>query len=198
MAEIYGSLIGQHGQLLQRMPHIGRGALEQAPTAQGKQRIGGKQQLAVGQVIANMARCMTWGFDDVDAMAAPLEAVPVAHRTVEAGYRDGLVARADDLATKAFLQGQVCFDMVAMMVRGEDMGEAPAATFCGAEDRFQLGRVDRGRQIAVRTMKEHAEVVAPAHENFQFERFHAENPIDGRCGECSVFMLEVQRAPDIN
>ncbi|MNL69729.1 hypothetical protein D3C87_1946280 [compost metagenome] len=85
-----------------------------------------------------------------------------------------------------------------MMVGGEDVGDVPSTPFRGSQYRLQLRSIDRSGQVAVGTMKKHAEVVAPAHENFQFERFHAEIPIGGRCGECSVFALEVQRAPAIN
>ena len=83
--------------------------------------------LSSGEVVADVAGGVAGRLDDVDRVAAKLEAVAIAIGVVEAGNGDRLVERADDLAAELLLQRQIAFDMVGVMMGGEDVGDRPAA-----------------------------------------------------------------------
>jgi hypothetical protein len=57
------------------VPHIGRRAFEQAATAEREQRVGGKEQLVVGEVVADMAGGVAGGLDDADRVLAEQEGI---------------------------------------------------------------------------------------------------------------------------
>ena len=56
MAEIDRRLIRQDSQLLQRVPHIRGGALEQAAAAERKEGVGGKKELVVNEMVSRCDR----------------------------------------------------------------------------------------------------------------------------------------------
>ena len=110
--------------------------------------------------------------DHTDRPHAEIEAVAIADGPVEPRDCDRFVAGADDLAAEMLLQGQVRFDVVAMMMGGEDVGDRPAAPLCRGKDRRQFRRVDRGGDAGFLAMDENAEVIASAKKDFDFEGFH--------------------------
>ncbi len=95
-------------------------------------------------------------------MLPELEFVAVRHGLVEAGDRHCLVERADDLKPVFFLEREIGFHVVAMVMGGENVGEFPAAAGGRFEDRLFLRRVDRGRQPAFRIVHENAVIIAAA------------------------------------
>ncbi len=112
MAEIDGRFIRQHAQASAASATYRRPALEEAPAAERKQRVGGKEQLVVDEVVTDMPGRMPRGLYDLYRMVAEQERIAVGHRLVEAGDRHGLVDRADDLAAILLLQRKVAFDVV--------------------------------------------------------------------------------------
>ena len=74
-----------------------------------------------------MAGGVAGRLDHLDRMAGEVEAVAIADLDVDAGDRVCLVDRAGDGSAETMLQGQIGLDMVAMVMRGEDVGQRPAA-----------------------------------------------------------------------
>ena len=94
-------------------------------------------------------------------------------------FLDGLVdagdlclfrLRPDDAQLEALLQRQIGLDMVDMVVRGQDHRRRPAGALDRGQDRRLLGRVDDRGLAAFGVMHQHAEIVAAAHELFDFDR----------------------------
>ena len=80
--------------------------------------------------------------------------------------RDALrfVARRDHPALVRFLQLRDAAGVVAMMVRHQDVGQAPPGPLERRFDRRRLGRIDRGGRAASGIVDEHAEIVGEAAE----------------------------------
>lgn len=55
--------------------------------------------------------------------------------------------------------------MVGVMMRGEDMGDFPAATCRRFDDRRLLRRIDRCGKACLRIVHENAEIVGTAEKN---------------------------------
>src|SRR3546814_11098222 len=93
MAEINGRFVAKGGKLLQGMPHVLRRPLEQPAAAERKQRVGGKQQLVLGEMVADMPGRVPRGLDDLHRMIAEQEFVAVADYPGAPGHSNGLVDR---------------------------------------------------------------------------------------------------------
>src|SRR3546814_9096579 len=107
MAEINGRFVAKGGKLLQGMPHVLRRPLEQPAAAERKQRVGGKQQLVLGEMVADMPGRVPRSLDDLHRMIAEQEFVAVADCPVEPGNSNGLVDRPGDLQPVSLLERQI-------------------------------------------------------------------------------------------
>ena len=143
--------------------------LVRAATVERKQRVGSKEQHVVGEVVADMACRMPWRFDDAHRPFAESEFVAVTDGPVDTGDGCRLVARADDLAAVFLLQRQIGLDVVAVVMRGQDMGDRPSALLRRLDDRIEFRRIDCRRLARFRAVKKYAEVVTSADENFNLQ-----------------------------
>ena len=64
--------------------------------------------------------------------------------------------------------------MVAVVMGGEDVGEPPALLLDGRRDRAGIGGIDRGRELTVPVVDEHAIVVREAGELVNVKLRHGE------------------------
>jgi hypothetical protein len=100
----------------------------------------------VGDVAAGVARHE----EHVGLGLAQAVALAVIDLDVDAGDAGAIAARADDGAAGGFLDLAVAADMVAVMVRIQDMGDLPAAFGRLGQHRSGHGRVDDADRAALR------------------------------------------------
>lgn len=100
--------------------------------------------------------------------AAEIDAARLIDRDVDAGNAITVIGGADHLAAGLRLELQIATNMIAMMMRVENMAEAPAARCAGREDRRRLGRV--GRFTALRVMDQEAVIVRQHGKNDDIQR----------------------------
>ena len=134
MAAIDAGVVRQGTQLEQRLPHHRVGAFEHAPAADREQRVGGEQRFVgvehVGDMVQRVARRLQHARDE----RADLHRVALLHAQV--GVGDGLrvVVGGDDTAIVFLLQFGDAADVIAVMMRHQDIGQRPA---------FLLQRLDQ-------------------------------------------------------
>ena len=114
----------------------------------------------VGDVAGGVARRL----DHPPGEHAHFHGVALANGFID--QRDALrfVARRDDPALVRFLQLRDAAGVVAVMVRHQDVGQAPAGPLQRRFDRRRLGRIDRRCRAASGIVDEHAEIVGEAAE----------------------------------
>ena len=117
----------QGAELVDRLIHLRRRAFEDAATAQRKQRIGGKQEIVIGEVIGHMAEGVAGAGEDLHRAVGQLQDVAALHRLRNAGDLVLLGLGSDDAAAEDVLQFEVARDVILVVMRGEDVGELPAA-----------------------------------------------------------------------
>src|SRR5262245_19678614 len=115
---------------------------------------------------------MTRGVDDAEFDAAKGHRVALADGLIYPRYLARLTARSNDLAACLGLEREVSSGMIGMMMRRQNMREAPAFLRQRAGDRSCLGRVDRRRQIGGGVVNEHAIIVAEAGKLLNLELSH--------------------------
>ncbi len=70
MAKIDGRVVRKLAEALERIVHLLHRALEHAAATKCEERVGGKEQLVVRQVVANMAERVARRQDDLDRWPA--------------------------------------------------------------------------------------------------------------------------------
>ncbi|CCV11278.1 hypothetical protein MESS4_310015 [Mesorhizobium sp. STM 4661] len=189
MAAIDDRLGRKCGQLLQRFIHHRRLAFEQPAAAQRKQRVGGERHFRCRQMIGDMTRRVAGRLDDLDLFVAETDDRALADGLVDAGDLCLFGLRPDNAQLEALLQRQIGFDMVGMVVGGQDHRRRPAGALDRGQDRRLLGRVDDRGLAAFWVMHEHAEIIAAAHELFDLNR-HRISPLERRAsGRSDTFYL---------
>ncbi len=76
----------------------------------------------------------------------------------------------DNADAELFFQRFIAFDMIEMVMGGEDEIERPAAPFQCRFDGIGVGRIDGGCQRAFGIMDQNAVIIAAADELFDFKR----------------------------
>ena len=176
VAAVDRGLLRQRHQLLQRLPHHLRVALDDAAAADGKQRVADEGHVGRGDPIADVAGGVAGRVQHPHLVRAELEGVALAYLRVDAGDPGRLGARADDGALGLGLERQVAVGVVAVVVGGEDVREPPALLGERGGDRLRIGRIDRGHDAGVGVADQHAEIVGEARELVNFELGHEDNP----------------------
>jgi SAM-dependent methyltransferase len=175
------------------MPHVRSGAFEQPAAAEREKRVGGKQKLVVGKMVADVTRRVAGRLDDADGVIAELEFVSVCDRPVEARDGDCFIDGADDFQPEALLEREVGFDMIRMVVRRQDVGKLPPASRGGIDDRLLFRSVDRCRQACFGIVDKYAVIVATTLKDFNFQRLHYAAPLQRRIeGQCRESRFDVQ------
>ena len=171
MADMDRGMAGQGAQLVERLPHLLHCSLDHATAAHGEQRIAGKQYVLGRDVIDDMTLGMAGRVDDLHLAPGKGEGVAARNGLVDA--RNGpVIARSDDGTSERFLQREIAFDVVAMMMGGENMGELPALGLELAFDGGGIGRIDRGGGTAAAVVDQNAVIVVPADEMMHIEMRH--------------------------
>src|SRR5215813_5862791 len=128
--------------------------------------------------VGDVAKRVTWRFDDVPRKRPDLDRVTLAHSLVDGWNLRSLDRWRDDAAFVLLLQGQDAVSMVGVMVGDEDVGQFPPARFKRRFNRRCVGRVDCSRGTAFRIMQQDAVVVSSAGKNAGFCR-HWFDPLSG-------------------
>ena len=164
MAAIELGVVGQTPQFEQRLPHHFRVAFDDAAAADGEQRVADKGEFFCREEIRDVAGGVARRLDHPPGERAHFYCVAVANGFID--QRDALrfIARCDHPALVRFLQLRDAAGVIAMMVRHQDVGQAPAGPLERRFDRRRLGRIDRGGRAACGIMDEHAEIVGEAAE----------------------------------
>ena len=126
VAAVDHGLLGQRHQLLQRLPHHLRVALDDAAAADGEQRVADEGHAGRGDPVGDVAGGVAGRVEHAHLVRAELERVALAHLRVDAGDLGRLAARADDGALGLGLERQVAVGVVAVVVGGQDVREPPA------------------------------------------------------------------------
>ena len=87
-------------------------------------------------------------------------AVAVIDLDIDAGNAGAILPRPDDGAACCLLDLQIAANMVAVMVRIQDMGDLPAALFRFRQDRRGHGGVDHANRPALRLAHQPHVIVA--------------------------------------
>jgi len=160
MGAVNCRLVWEGHQLLHRIPHLGRRALEEPSAAQDEQGVPNEYKLVGREVECDMALSVPPHVDDLGLMSTEVDRVTLINGNIDAGNAVLLSPRADNLAIGFFLQSEVSTCVIWMPVRIENMGEGPATPIEGREDRRFLRRVDGSGTFALRIMEQVAVVVA--------------------------------------
>lgn len=114
----------------------------------------------------------------------------LAARNLHADTRNlvSLGLRADDGTAELLLQRRIAFDMIAVVVCGENVGQLPAALLQLLLDLDGVRRVDRGRCTAAVIMNQQTVIVRPADELVHFQMSHEASDLSTFRGE--VFTAE--------
>src|SRR5690606_24621487 len=103
----------QATQLLQRVPHLCRRALEQAAASQGKERVAAKEGVGVGKPVGNMPARMARHEENLCLCFAKSHPVAFAHLQIDARNSRSIIGRSDDPAARGLLDLQIAPYMVA-------------------------------------------------------------------------------------
>src|SRR6185295_476914 len=106
-------------------PHLGQSALDHPAAAQSEERVAGEEHLLLRQVEHDMALGMAWRRDHLHLASGKLVVLAVRHREIDARDLARFRLWADDPGIPFSLESEIAFDMVDMMMRGEDMAELP-------------------------------------------------------------------------
>src|SRR5437868_10925183 len=116
-----------------------------------------------------MALGVAGGGDDLHL--APGEIVRFAARNPDVDARDLVRFRlgTDDLGMPFLLEGEIAFDMVGMVMGGEDVGQFPALGRELALDGGSLGRIDGGGEARGPVMDQDTVIVLAADEMMEIQ-----------------------------
>jgi len=132
--------IGQTGQTLQAVPHLGITALENAAAAGTKQRITTKQRIIDND--GHVSDRVTRDIDDGDIQAGYGGWGCFRNPIVDAGNAFGIAGMADDAAAKGLFECQIGAGMIPVMMSIDDMRGMEVMLLTGMQYRIGLGRID--------------------------------------------------------
>jgi len=158
----------QIADLQQRLPHHFRRALDDAAAADREQRVADEGELVGFEPVGDVTGRVPRRLEHAPDQRADLHDVALAHRHVDMGNLLRFLARRDDAAEMFLLQLGNPAGMVAVMMRHQDVGEAP--TFLGERriDRAGLGRIDCCRRAGRWVVQQDAVIVFQAGEEVGF------------------------------
>ena len=162
MAAIDVGVVGQLHQLLERIPHHRGRALDDATAADREQGVADEGNALGRYPEGDVVEGVPGRLEDAHFVGAEEEGIALAHRLV--APRNLAPGGADDPAAELLLEGEVGFNMVAVMMGREDAVESPVLRLEVLADRSELGRVDGRGDARIRVVDEDAEIVASAHE----------------------------------
>jgi hypothetical protein len=139
--------LGQRAQARKAPPHLLRRALEQAAAAHDEQGVAAKQRVAAREPIGDVAARVAGNEEDLGALLAEIVGAAVADLDVDAGNAVAVVARPHDGAAGRRLDLEIAAGVVGVMVRVEDMRDAPLAAFSRRQHRLGHGGVDDGGHV---------------------------------------------------
>ena len=169
VAAVDRRVLRQRHQLLQRLPHHLRVALDHAAAADGEQRVAGEGHLGRWEHIGDVAGGVAGRIEHPHLVRAERERVALAHLLVDAGDLGRLVARADDGALGLGLERSVAVGVVGVVVRGENVRELPALFLQRRRHGCGVRRVDGGREAGAGIVDQHAVIVGKTGELVNLE-----------------------------
>ena len=144
MAAIDIGAVRQVAELAQRVPELGRRALEHPTAAEREQGVAGEQGVAVGEIERDVTGGMAGGLVHLRGVAGEVIGIALGDGDVHIGDPGGLGLGTDQRGAVLRLQRLVAVDMVGVVVGVEDMGQRPAALGQGRLDRRRLARIHHG------------------------------------------------------
>ena len=131
---------GKLAQSVERGPHLLHRALDHPAAAQREQRVAGEEQMLLGKCRRYDPWCgRAWRSR---VTSRPANCKCRRRQRICPCRESRRLARADDGAAERLFEREIAFDMVAMVMGGEDMGEFPALGLELALD----GRVPRAHR----------------------------------------------------
>jgi hypothetical protein len=195
-------VVGQRAQARQRRPELLRRALEHLAATQRKDGVAAEQRALIAEGVGDVARGVARNEEDLGLGLAEAVALAVVDLDLDAGDARPVAARANDGAAGGLLYLEIAADMVAMVMRVQNMGDLPAALFSLRQHRPGHGGVDHADRARLRLAHQPDIVVAQdgdsddfegcAHELFLWRatltklpcRFHGAGRWKRRCGFC--------------
>lgn len=155
-------VVGQGAQLAQAVPHLLRCALEQAAASQRHQAVGGKDGVAVGKVEGDMPDGMARHLDHYGGLPADHDLVTLGDGKVERGQAVDIGGGTDHAGTVRAAQIVHACDVVVVVVRDQDVRQAPAPRGKRCGDRRGFRRIDKRGLSGRAVMQKKCVVVGPA------------------------------------
>ena len=125
-------------ELRERVPHLLRRPLEESAAAQREQRVAAEERARSAETEGDMAARVAWHVEDARHPLA--EGVVLTVGDVDAGDARAVGAGPHDGAASLLLEREIAAGVVGMVVRVEDVREAPA----GLHERHKHGTGLRG------------------------------------------------------
>ena len=154
------------------MPHLRRGALEQATAAHGKHGVAAEQGIGIGEPIGDMPPRMAGHKEDLRVGFAQPVGVAVVNLDIDAGDARAVCLGSHDRAAGRCLDLHIAAGVIAMVMGVQDVGDRPALGFGCVQYRSGHRRIDHGGVAGHRAVGQIDIIVAQNGDLVDFQAAH--------------------------